>query len=98
MAKEKTVNTKKQFPESERETGPGFVFGPKNYKVMAIGLGVILLGFALMTGGGSDDPEVFNPEIFSWRRIRLAPTLVLIGFVIEIYAILLNPGSDQKNN
>jgi hypothetical protein len=44
-----------------------------------------------MAGGGSDDPNVFNPEIFNWRRIRLAPMLVLIGFGIEIYAILLNP-------
>jgi hypothetical protein len=44
-----------------------------------------------MSGGGSDDPNVFNPQIFSWRRIRLAPTLVLIGFAFQIYAILLNP-------
>lgn len=68
-----------------------FVFGKKNYKFMFIGLAIIALGFILMSGGGSDDPNVFNPEIFSWRRIRLAPTLVLIGFGIQIYAILLNP-------
>ena len=48
-----------------------------------------------MAGGGSDDPNIFNPEIFSWRRIRLAPTLVLIGFGIQVYAILLDP---QKTN
>jgi hypothetical protein len=70
---------------------PEFVFGKKNYKFMFIGLACIALGFILMSGGGSDDPNVFNPEIFSWRRIRLAPTLVLIGFGIQIYAILLNP-------
>jgi hypothetical protein len=58
---------------------------------MFIGLAFIAIGFILMSGGGSDDPNVFNPEIFSWRRIRLAPTLVLIGFAIQIYAILLNP-------
>ncbi|WP_250433273.1 DUF3098 domain-containing protein [Hanstruepera flava] len=68
-----------------------FVFGKKNYKFMLIGLAVIALGFILMSGGGSDDPNVFNPEIFSWRRIRLAPGLVLLGFGIEVYAILLNP-------
>lgn len=68
-----------------------FIFKRKNYKFMLIGLGVIALGFALMAGGGSDNPEVFNEAIFSWRRIRLAPTLVLIGFGIEIYAILLDP-------
>lgn len=70
---------------------PMFVFGKKNYKFMFIGLAIIALGFILMSGGGSDDPNVFNPEIFHWRRIRLAPTMVLIGFGIQIYAILLNP-------
>jgi len=69
----------------------GFIFGKKNYKWMFIGLGCIALGFILMAGGGSDDPNIFNPEIFSFRRIRLAPTLVIIGFAIQIYAILLNP-------
>ncbi|WP_406685583.1 DUF3098 domain-containing protein [Seonamhaeicola sp. MEBiC1930] len=73
---------------------PIFIFGKKNYKFMFIGLACIALGFILMSGGGSDDPNVFNPEIFSWRRIRLAPALVLIGFGIQIYAILLNP--DKK--
>ncbi len=58
---------------------------------MLIGIAFITIGFILMTGGGSDDPAVFNPEIYSWRRIRLAPALVLIGFGIEVYAILLNP-------
>lgn len=68
-----------------------FIFQKKNYKFMFIGLGFIALGFILMVGGGSDDPNVFNPEIYSWRRIRLAPALILIGFAIEVYAILLNP-------
>ena len=68
-----------------------FIFGKKNYKFMLIGLAFITLGFILMSGGGSDDPNVFDESIFSWRRIRLAPTLVLIGFTIEVYAILLNP-------
>ena len=62
---------------------------------MLIGIAFITLGFILMTGGGSDDPTVFNPEIYSWRRIRLAPALVLIGFGIEVYAILLNPHKNK---
>jgi len=73
-----------------------FVFERKNYKFMLIGIAIIVLGFILMTGGGSDDPNVFNPEIYSWRRIRLAPTLILIGFAVEIYAILLNPHEKNK--
>ena len=72
-----------------------FVFERKNYKFMLIGIAFITLGFVLMTGGGSDDPTVFNPEIYSWRRIRLAPALILIGFGIEVYAILLNPNNEK---
>ena len=67
-----------------------FVFEKKNYLAMIIGLAFITLGFILMSGGGSDDPNVFNPEIFSAQRIRVAPTLILIGFGIQIYAILKN--------
>ncbi len=65
-----------------------FIFGKRNYKFMFIGLAFIVLGFILMSGGGSDDPNVFNPEIFSWRRIRLAPALIIIGFGFQVYAIL----------
>mgnify|MGYP003972974681 FL=1 len=68
-----------------------FVFGKKNYITMIIGLVFITLGFILMSGGGSEDPNIFNPEIYNFRRIKPAPTLVLIGFGIQVYAILLNP-------
>jgi len=65
-----------------------FLFGKKNYILMLIGVAVIALGFILMAGGGSDDPAIFNEEIYNFRRIRLAPTLVLLGLGIEIYAIM----------
>ena len=68
-----------------------FLFEKVNYKILLIGIGVIALGFILMSGGGSEDPTVFNEDIFNFRRIRLAPTTVLIGFGITIYAILKNP-------
>ena len=70
-----------------------FLFGKKNYKIMLLGLGVIALGFALMAGGGAEDPNVFNEEIYNFQRIRLAPTLILIGFAIEVYAILAKSDS-----
>lgn len=83
---------RKQRKLTEKEKyKPYFIFERKNFVVMGIGLGIIVLGFLLMVGGGSDDPNVFNPDIYSWRRIRLAPILVLIGFGVEVYAILLNP-------
>jgi hypothetical protein len=71
-------NTKKQE----------FLFSASNYKILIIGLVVIALGFILMSGGANDDPNVFNEDVFSFRRIRLAPTVVLIGFGITIYSIL----------
>ena len=67
-----------------------FIFNKPNYQGMFIGLALIALGFVLMAGGGSDDPNVFNPEIYNIRRIRVAPTLILIGFAIQMYAILKN--------
>jgi len=77
----------------KNETPPQqeFLFGKRNYIFMLIGIAFIALGFIFMAGGGSDDPNVFNEEIYNWQRIRLAPTLVIIGLGIEIYAILLNP-------
>ena len=69
------------------EQKPDFLFEKANYKFLLIGIGVIVLGFILMSGGGSDNPKVFSEDVFSWRRIRLAPTVVLIGFGITIYSI-----------
>ncbi len=75
---------KNKKEESKKE----FLFQKKNYKFLFICLGCMALGFILMSGGHSDDPNVFNPEIYNFRRIRLAPTLVLIGLGIQVYAIL----------
>jgi hypothetical protein len=72
-------------------TEPGFALEKENYRLMAIGFGIIVLGFILMIGGGSDDPNVFNPDIFSFRRITLAPLVLLFGFLFEIYAIMKKP-------
>lgn len=73
-----------------KETKQEFLFDKVNYKILLIGIGVIALGFILMSGGGSDDTNVFNENVFSFRRIRLAPTVVLIGFGITIYSIFKN--------
>ena len=76
---------KKQKQEGE------FLFEKRNYLIMIVGIVVIMIGFALMAGGGSDDPNVFNEDIYNFRRIRLAPTIVLIGLAIEVYAIMAKP-------
>lgn len=83
---------KKDQKQTNQPQRQEFIFQKKNYTFMFIGgVAFIALGFILMSGGGSDDPTVFNEDIYNFRRIRLAPTLVLIGLGIEIYAILLNP-------
>lgn len=71
----------------ENKQKPDFLFESINYKILLIGLAVIGLGFILMSGGGSDDPNLFSEDIFNFRRIRLAPTVVLIGFGVVIYSI-----------
>ena len=65
-----------------------FLFYSKNYKLLLISILILLVGFFLMSGGGSNDPSVFNPEIYNFRRIRLAPSLVIIGFLFSIFSIL----------
>jgi len=87
---------KSSNPKTKKTTTTDFVFGRKNYIIMAIGIATILLGFILMSGGGSDDSAIFNPEIYNFRRIRLAPFLVLLGFVIQVIAILSNPKTTKK--
>ena len=74
-----------------KNNSKNFIFQKENYKIMILGLLFISIGFLLMSGGASDDPNIFNEEIYNFRRIRLAPTLVLIGFGIEVFAILYKP-------
>ena len=74
----------------------GFALGKENLKLMLIGLAIIILGFVLMTGGKTTDPNVFNKDvIFSFRRITLAPVVVVFGFLFEIYAIMKKPKSQN---
>lgn len=87
---------KNQNNKADQQPKQEFIFQKKNYMFMFIGIAFIVLGFILMSGGGSDDPNVFNDDIYNFRRIRLAPTLVLIGLGIEVYAILLNPHKKKK--
>jgi len=82
--------------KNENKGKLNFALGPENYKLLAIGFGIIVLGFLLMLGGKSEDPSVFSEEIFSFRRITLAPIIVLAGFIFEIWAIMKKPKADDK--
>ena len=76
----------------KKEEPSGFVFEKQGYILVLVGIMLIILGFALMSGGGSEDPNYFNAdEIFSFRRITLAPIVVMTGFALEIYAIIRKP-------
>lgn len=77
--------------KTENKDKTNFALGPENYKLLAIGFGIIVLGFILMLGGKSEDPNVFSQDIFSFRRITLAPVVVLAGFIFEIWAIMKKP-------
>lgn len=71
--------------------GLEFAFGKENYRLLLIGLGFLLLGYILMIGGGSEDPNVFSDKIFDFQRLTLAPILLIIGFIIEVFAIMVKP-------
>lgn len=73
--------------QSDNQTG--FAFGRLNYILMAAGLVVLFLGYLLLSGGGSDDPNQFNEAMFDNRRLVVAPILITVGFVVEILAIML---------
>ena len=83
MAKE---ITKKETVE-KTEDQKVMPFGKQNYIIVLIGIALLALGFVLMIGGGSNDPDVFNEKMFNFQRLTLAPILVLAGFVVEIVAI-----------
>lgn len=68
-----------------------FALPKKNFVLILIGLGIMILGYILLSGGGSDDPNVFNYDMFSFRRLVLAPVVILAGFGFEIYAIMKKP-------
>lgn len=82
----------KAAPAATKKREAVKLFDKENFKWMLIGVAVLILGFILMAGGHTDDPNVFNKdEVYSTRRITIAPIIILIGLVIEIYAIFRQP-------
>lgn len=87
MAKDKNTTTAQQQ----------FLFDKTNYIWMIAGVVLVLIGFMLMSGGKSEDPTKFNyDEIYSARRVTIAPLMILIGFAIEVYAIMKKPAKVQE--
>ena len=84
MAKE--ITKKKEVTETS-ENHKVMPFGKQNYILVLIGIALLVLGFILMIGGGSNDPDVFNEKMFDFQHITLSTILILTGFVVEIIAI-----------
>ncbi len=82
--------------KNESKEKPNFALRPENYRLLAIGFVIIVIGFLLMIGGKSPSPDKFSTDIFSFRRITLAPIVVLSGFVFEIWAIMKKPKSNDQ--
>lgn len=92
MATTKTNTTKDLTPKGNQT----FLFDKSNYMWMIGGVILIVLGFILMAGGKSADPNTFNyEEVYSARRITVAPILILIGFAVEVYAIMKKPAQQD---
>ena len=72
-----------------------FAFDKQNYKWLLIALAFIFIGFILMIGGGSDDPNVFNDGMFNFQRITLSPILLMAGYIIGVFAIMKKPKSSN---
>lgn len=85
MAKKKIEQEKPDFPLQK-----------ENYFLLIIGFVIIIIGFLLMIGGKAENPNEFNPQIFSFRRITLAPIVVLAGFIFEIWAIMKKPKETKE--
>ncbi len=79
----------------EQEEDKEFAFTGYNYKLLLIGIGVIIVGFLLIMGGGSEDPNEFNPDIFNTQRLFIAPLVILGGYMFLIYAIMKKPPSPR---
>ena len=94
-AQTKAAPAKAAEPAATKKREAVALFNKENFKWMLIGVAVLILGFILMAGGRSEDPNVFNPaEVYSPRRITIAPIVILIGLAIEIYAIFRQPKTD----
>jgi len=88
----KKENKKQESPQSS------FAFTRENYKIMLVGIALLVIGFLLMIGGGSDDPNKFTgDELFSFRRITLSPIVILIGFVVVLFAIMKKPKEENTS-
>jgi hypothetical protein len=90
IKKNKSTSTGREIETS------GFVFEKENYRWLLIGIAFLVVGFLLMIGGRSDDPDAFNYDMFNFQRLTLSPILLMIGYIIGIYAIMKRPRKTEN--
>ena len=96
MKKSNAAKTANNAPAAkENKLNLQLAFGPVNYILMVAGIVILAIGYLLLSGGGSDDPNTFNPAMFDSRRLTVAPILIVLGFVVEIVAIMFK-GKKQE--
>lgn len=98
--KKKPVNkvTAKETKNAKSEQSAyDFSFGPMNYLLLIAGIVLLGLGYILLSGGGSDDPNVFNEAMFNGRRMVVAPLMIVLGLVVEICAIMFRPKTKEQS-
>lgn len=83
-----TTTNKNVTTTKENKLNLQLAFGPINYIMMVAGIVILAIGYILLSGGGSDDPNTFNPAMFDVRRLTVAPILIVLGFAVEIFAIM----------
>ncbi|MBN8701461.1 MAG: DUF3098 domain-containing protein [Bacteroidetes bacterium] len=86
----------KQVTNTTNTSNQNYVFGKQNYTLLLAGIALILIGFMLMIGGGSEDPTVFSEAIFDTQRLTVAPIVVLSGFTVIIFAIIKKQKAVEK--
>ena len=92
VQKADALKKKPVVPPVKKDSQTIFLFSRENYRIMLIGLVILIVGFLLMVGGRSSSPDQFHPsQVYSWRRITLAPIVIMIGLLTEIYAIMKKP-------
>ncbi len=89
----KAVAPETPQPKNENQD---FAFGKSNYKWLLIGIACLFVGYLLMIGGGSTDPNVFNYGMFNFQRLTLSPILLIAGYMIGIYAIMKKPENTEQ--
>jgi len=91
MALKETKKSEQTENTPDTASSRDFAFGQMNYRLLLASVGLLVVGFILMVGGGSDDPNVFSYELFSFQRLTLSPILILAGYVVGLFAIMKKP-------